>query len=295
MMTYQDLKNKVVIVTGANHGIGQAAAVAFAEAGAKVLVTYYRAAAEGAGQITNQQAADATEPSRALYYKMQTKTGDETVELIEKIGGQCCAVEADLADPANIPMLFDKAEEALGPVDIVVNNAAFCRLDTFIPPGELEKKELFAEDYPMTTITAASHDDHFAVNSRGTALMMAEYAKRFIKRKASSGRIINISSDGAHAHPSAISYGASKLAMESYSRAAASELGPYGITVNVVSPGAVQTGWIPPDTEKQISQSYPLRRIGLPDDIAKAILFLASKQADWITGQVFHVGGGNWM
>lgn len=83
--------------------------------------------------------------------------------------------------------------------------------------------------------------------------------------------------------------------MESYSRAAAFELGPYGITVNVISPGAVQTGWMKPKLEKEIAASYPLRRIGQPEDIANAVIFFASEQANWITGQVLHVGGGNRM
>jgi 3-oxoacyl-[acyl-carrier protein] reductase len=125
--------------------------------------------------------------------------------------------------------------------------------------------------------------------------MMAEYAKRYVSRKADWGRIINISSDGAFAHPRAVSYGASKHATESYSRAAAIELGQYGITVNVISPGAVQTGWITTELEKQITESYPLRRMGKPEDIANAIVFLASEQAGWITGQVLYVGGGNRM
>jgi len=69
----------------------------------------------------------------------------------------------------------------------------------------------------------------------------------------------------------------------------------YGITVNVISPGAVQTGWMPKALEKTLSETYPLRRIGKPEDIANAIIFFASKQADWITGQVLYVGGGNRM
>jgi len=113
--------------------------------------------------------------------------------------------------------------------------------------------------------------------------------------KATGGRIINISTDGAYAHASNVSYGASKFAVESYSRAAAYELGPYGITVNVISPGAVQTGWMTPVLEKAIAEGYPLRRIGKPEDIANAVIFFASEQAEWITGQVLHVGGGNRM
>jgi 3-oxoacyl-[acyl-carrier protein] reductase len=147
----------------------------------------------------------------------------------------------------------------------------------------------------MQFLTAQTHDAHFQVNSRAVALMMAEYAKRCISRKAQWGRIINITTDGARCHASNVSYGASKYATESYTRSAAMELGPYGITVNVISPGAVQTGWMPAELEKEIAGKYPLRRIGKPEDIAEAVIFFASDQAEWITGQVLQVGGGNRM
>jgi 3-oxoacyl-[acyl-carrier protein] reductase len=281
------LKDKVAIVTGANHGMGTATAIAFAKEGAKVLINYYRFAAEAYGDISEEEVEKATIPGRAYYCKMQTQTAD--------LGGKCLAIEADLSEPANIVMLFDEAERALGPVDIVVNNAAYGKCDTFVPSAALGENPVFVDELPMTTITADTHDAHFTVNSRAVALMMAEFAKRFIARKANYGRIINISTDGAYCHPCAVSYGASKLGMESYTRAAATELGPYGITVNVISPGAVQTGWIVGRIVKEIERSYPLRRIGRPEDIANAVIFLASQQADWITGQVIQVGGGNRM
>jgi 3-oxoacyl-[acyl-carrier protein] reductase len=159
----------------------------------------------------------------------------------------------------------------------------------------LKKDPLFVGEYPMTTLTPETHDEHFAVNTRAVALLIKEFAQRLTARQSSWGRIINISTDGAYAHPSNVSYGASKFAVESYSRAAAVELGPYGITINVISPGAVQTGWMPPELEKEIAAGYPLRQIGQPEDIAQAAVFFASDQANWITGQVLHVGGGNRM
>lgn len=289
------LKDKVALVTGANHGIGAATAIAFAKEGAKVFINFLRLSPSEYGAISEEEAGKATIPGRAYYYKVLTRPADEVVDTIKSFGGTCYAFEADLSDYRNIPKLFDKAEEKLGEVDILVNNAAHCKLDTFIPQIELKKKVLFLDEYPVTTITSDTHDEHFAVNTRGVSLMMKEYAHRFISRKAKWGRIINISTDGAYAHPSAVSYGASKFAIESYSRAAAVELGPYGITVNVISPGAVRTGYLTPENEKEIAKSYPLRRLGRPEDIANAIVFFASEQADWITGQVFQVGGGNRM
>jgi 3-oxoacyl-[acyl-carrier protein] reductase len=83
--------------------------------------------------------------------------------------------------------------------------------------------------------------------------------------------------------------------LESFSRSAAAELGPYGITVNIVSPGPVQSGYISPDMEKELIPDIPLRRIGLTKDIANAVVFFASEQAAWITGQLLFVHGGHRM
>jgi 3-oxoacyl-[acyl-carrier protein] reductase len=290
-----DLRNKVVIVTGANHGIGAAIAEAFAREDARVFVHYLRLSPEEYGGVSGEEARRATEPGRAYYYNVVAQSADRVVKRIRDLGGECFSWESDLSDQENIPRLFDMAEAELGNVEILINNAAHDKCDTFIPRSELVKSPLFCDEYPMTTISADSHNEHFAVNSRAAALLMSEFARRHIDRKATWGRIINVSTDGARGHASNASYGASKYAVESYTRAAAVELGPYGITVNVISPGAVQTGWISPELEKSLSESYPMRRIGKPEDIANAIIFVASKQADWITGQVLYVGGGNRM
>jgi len=281
-------------VTGANHGIGAATALAFAEQGAKVFVTYLRQSAELYSE-TKENADKATLPGRAYYCKQIAQSAEQITHQIAAIRGECYAWEADLAEANNIPRMFDLAEENLGKVNIVVNNAALDNLDTFIPDKELQKNPLFVDEYELHSITSRSVDEHFAVNSRAVALMIAEYANRHINRASNWGRIINITTDGARCHASNVSYAASKFAIESYSRSAAMELGPYGITVNVISPGAVQTGWMPEALEKSLNESYPLRRVGRPEDIAKAIIFFASQQADWITGQVLHVGGGNRM
>lgn len=289
------LKDKVAVVTGANHGIGAATAVALAREGARVFITYLRLLPFDYGGVDEEEAKKAGEPGRAYYYRRLMQSADDVMQAIHNAGGTCMSWEANLADPKNIPLLFDRAENAFGGVSILVNNAAFDQFDTFIPEKELAKKGLFIGEYPMKPVSADSVDKHFAVNSRAVALLMSEFAQRHIGRKAEWGRIINVSTDGAYAHPSNVSYGASKLAMESYSRAAAYELGPYGITVNVVSPGPVQTGWLSAEITESLAKSLPLRRIGRPENIADAVVFFASKQADWITGQVLHVGGGNRM
>lgn len=271
------LQDKIALVTGAQHGIGAATALALAAQGARVFIQYLRLPLndeEGAAQ----RALDAA----------------EVVQAIRSRGDQAEAAECDLADPAAVPALFDRVAAAFGPVDVLVNNAAVggAPKDTFVPLAE-EALDRFQRS--MHTVTAASHDRHFAVNSRAVALMMAEYARRHVARGAAWGRIINISTDGAYCFPEEVSYGASKAALEAYSRSAAVELSRYGITVNIVSPGPIQTGWIGSDMEMGIVPSIPLGRLGQPEDVADVIVFLASEQARWLTGQCLHVGGGHRM
>jgi len=289
------LKGKVALITGANHGIGAATAVAFVREGADVFLTYMRLSPEKHGAIGPRAIKTAEEPGPDYYYRILGRDAEAVIASTRALGGRCQARETDLSDPGNIPRLMDEAEDAFGKVDVLVNNAAHDRPDSFLPPAELPASGLFGGDYSLRTVSAASHDEHFAVNCRAAALLMAEFARRHIARKASWGRIINISTDGASGHGWNASYGASKYAGESYARAAAAELGPYGITVNVVSPGAVQTGWLTKDAAEALAKTYPLRRIGTPEDIASAVVFFASRQADWITGQVLYVGGGNRM
>jgi 3-oxoacyl-[acyl-carrier protein] reductase len=290
------LRNRVALVTGGNnpHGIGAAAAKAFATQGAAVFVHFYR--------TPIPQFAEAAEPgtpagpSVEFYFAMQQRTAEEVVSSICAAGGRAEAWEADLADPSVIPELFDRAEQALGPVDILVNNAATEGFDTLLPEKSWDKGDRSdVTGLPISTITAAIHDQTFAVNSRAVALLMAEFARRMIASGRRRGRIINVSTDGASGYPSEVSYWASKHAMESFSRGAAAEFGPFGITVNMVSPGPIQTGWISPELKERIVPNIPLRRVGQPEDIADAIVFFASEQARWITGQLLYVGGGNRM
>jgi 3-oxoacyl-[acyl-carrier protein] reductase len=281
------LKGKVVLVTGINnpYGVGAAVAKAFASEGAKVFGTYLPLPAK----ISN-----ANNFGIEFYEAQISKAADEVVTAIHRQGGEIEAVAADLSDDDVIPQLFKNAEKIFGPVDILVNNAACDEPDTFVPQG-INQSSKTVWDYPVSAITAESHDKHFAVNSRAVALMIAEYARRFVARGANWGRIINVSTDGASGFNTEVSYGASKHALESYSRAAAKELGIYGITVNVVALGAIQTGWITEDLEKKIAEETPLKRIGKPEDVADVIIFLASEHARWLTGQLLYVGGGHQM
>jgi 3-oxoacyl-[acyl-carrier protein] reductase len=279
------LDGKIVLITGANHGIGAATALAFAAQGADVFLSYYRPPTD----LSPERLAEMRKSSTGgpeLYHAMQMQPVDIVLDAIRDKNGNADALEADLSDVKSIPHLFDRTEAAFGPVDILVCNHTYCSNETFDPDAVTE------QGFPVSLVTEAVIDTHFAVNSRATALLMREYVMRFIERGASSGRIINISTDAAHAHSHNVSYAASKHAIESYTRSAAVELGHYGITVNNVAPGPVQTGYITESDAREIAAGTPLGRVGRPDDIADAIVFLASEQARWITGQLLYVGGG---
>jgi len=279
------LERKVVLITGANHGIGAAAARAFATQGARVFLTWFREPSRYSDEEL-AQARQAGVGGVLFYWAMHRQSADRIIQEIVAQGGVAVGREADLGDPANIRLVFDECEAALGPVDVLINNHMHSVHDTFDPAAVTE------EGYGVGLISGASIDGHFAVNARAYALMMSEYIQRYLSRQGRRGRIVNVSTDAAHAHASSLSYAASKHAIESYSRSAAIEVGKYGITVNIVAPGPIQSGWITPDQQTAIVAGTPLRRCGTPQDVADVIVFLASDQAHWLTGQLLYVGGG---
>ena len=283
------LNGKVVLLTGGNNpsGIGAATALAFAAQQAKIFIHFFSSSGFENGE--------GSQPGENFYRAQQAKSAEPVVSSIRSGGAAAESWEIDLGDPAAASELFDRAESTFGPVSVLVNNAAHCNPDTFQPAELLGNNARAADTFPMRAITAQSVDRHFAVNSRAPALLMAEFARRHAQRRESWGRIINISTDGAAGFATEVSYGASKYALESFSRAAAKELAVYGITVNTVSLGPIQTGWISPELEKQVVPTIPLGRLGRPEDVADVIVFLASQQARWITGQVIYVGGGHRM
>jgi 3-oxoacyl-[acyl-carrier protein] reductase len=271
------LQGKVVLITGANNprGIGAATARAFAHQGANLFLTYLRIPPEAYG-ISAKEATQATTPGMPLYHGLRTYSAAAVVAEILAEGGKAAALEVDLTDPAQIPYLFDQVEQTFGPVDVLVNNAAH-----------------YEEPDTIFTTTAASLDRTFAVNTRTTVLMIAEYVRRYRQRQGQEGRIINLSTDAAQTFAGQIAYGASKAAVEAFTRSIAIEVGPLGILVNTVAPGPTQTGYITPEMAAQVLPDIPLGRLGQPEEIADVILFLASAGARWLTGTVIKVSGGH--
>lgn len=268
------LNNRTALITGANQGIGAATAIALAAQGVAVFLTYLRL-------DPDEHAGEAAFPPE--YGVHRATTAEPVVEKIRAAGGQADAAEADLSDPAVVPRLFDVAEAAFGPVEILINNASGWLANTFRPVDADRFGRI------LNLVDATSHDKQFAVDARAPALLIAEFARRHVARQADWGRIIGLTSAGAHGSPEEVSYGAAKAAQESYTLSAAHELGNYGVTANMVHPPITDTGWITPDVAAAAHATGPLHHVAHPEDVAEVIIYLVSHQARFVTGQIINM------
>ena len=256
------------IVTGANHGIGAATAQALARDGCAVLCTFLGV-------------DDPVDPGTPQAYRdHRAQDAAAVVTAIRDGGGRAAAVEADLSDPATPGLLFDAAEEQLGPVDILVNNATGWLADTFSASGTDRLGR------SLQPVTAATWTRQFTVDAMGAALLIAEFARRHIARRADWGRIVGLTSGGELGFPQEVSYGAAKAAQVNYTMSAALELAPFGITANMVHPPVTDTGWITDAVREQVDASAALFHIASPEEVAKVIAYLASDAAALITANV---------
>ena len=261
-------RDHTAIVTGANHGIGAATAVALAERGCAVLCSFLRV----------QDSFDPGIPQE--YRDHRAGTADAVVTQIRAKGGRAAAIEADLSDPATPAALFDAAENELGPVDILVNNATGWLADTFRPATADRIGR------SLQPVTAASWTQQFSVDAMAPALLIGEFARRHVARGATWGRIIGLTSGGALGFPEEVSYGAAKAAQENYTMSAGLELAEFGVTANMVHPPVTDTGWVTDAVREFVDSSRSLIHVVSPADVAAVIAYLASDEARLITANV---------
>jgi 3-oxoacyl-[acyl-carrier protein] reductase len=257
-----EMSGRVAIITGANHGIGAATAVALAARGASVLVSYLRL----------DDAADPGTPD--TYRRNRAKDASAVLEAIAAVGGTGRAAEADLSDPKTPAALFDLAERDLGAVDILINNATGWLADTF----KAAAPDRFGRS--LTPLSAETFDRLFAVDARGGALMIGEFARRHLERGASWGRIISLTSGEGRGFPEEVSYGAAKAALTDYTLSAGAELASAGITANVVHPPVTDTGWVTQEVRDAVAH------VAEPGEVADVIAYLCEERAGLISRNI---------
>jgi len=198
---------------------------------------------------------------------------------IEALGGTVLGVVADAASRADVDRLVDTAKERFSRIDILVNNAGMTR------------------DGLLLRMKDADWDEVLQVNLRGAFLALRAVAKAMVRQK--SGRVINIASTaGAMGNAGQVNYAAAKAGLIGMTKAAARELAHWGILVNAVAPGLIDTDMtavVPAEARETLLAQVPLKRIGTGRDVAEMVRFLAGDGAAYVTGQVFHVNGGLYM
>lgn len=252
------LRGQKALVTGANSGIGKAVAVALGQAGADVVVNY----------VSDREEAEAV-------------AGE-----IETHGSRAFAHRADVSDEDQVKAMFETMCREFGTIDIMVNNAGLQR------------------DAPLEEMTLAQWNKVLAVNLTGQFLCAREAVREFKRRgvvkavSCAAGKVVCISSvHEVIPWAGHVNYAASKGGVMLMMKSIAQEVAPYRIRVNSVAPGAVRTpinrsAWESPEAYEDLMQLIPYKRIGEPEDVARTVVWLASDQADYLTGVSLVVDGG---
>ncbi|AJW41274.1 beta-ketoacyl-ACP reductase [Rhodococcus sp. 06-235-1A] len=238
----------------------------------KALVT---GASRGIGRAIAVELA-AQDHDIALCYRTESDAVTETLRQLEKFEVAVHHAPCDVSDGAAAEAFVDASVDALGEIDVLVNCAGIVK------------------DRPLALMTSAEWHDVIDTNLTGTFNFCRPLSYRFMKNR--SGSIVNVSSiAGVYGNVGQTNYAASKAGIHGFSRSLAKEVARYGVRVNVVAPGFVETdmtGDLSEKARKKAQDSIPLRRFGTAEDIAEVVSFLASDRASYVTGQVLQVDGG---
>jgi 3-oxoacyl-[acyl-carrier protein] reductase len=232
-------------------------------------------ASRGIGRaIALQLAADGF--AVAVNFASSASKADEVVAQIQASGGSAVAIQADVSDPDAVANLFRTASDELGPASVLVNNAGI------------------TDDGLVLRMSPDQWDRVVNTNLRSVFLCTKEALRSMLRAK--SGRIINISSiSGISGNPGQGNYAAAKAGVIGFTKSVAKEVGSRGITVNAIAPGFIQTDMTDALGEKvtaAVSEQIALGRLGLPEEVASAVGYLASEGASYITGQTIVIDGG---
>lgn len=252
------LKDQKALVTGSSSGIGAAVARHLAKAGAAVVVNY----------------------------RSEQEDAEKIVQEIQAEGGSAIAIGADVSKEAEVNAMFEQMLHEFGTIDILVNNAGI------------------QKDAPFLEMTLQQWNSVIDVNLTGQFLCAREAAKEFMRRgvkpdvSCAAGKIICMSSvHEVIPWAGHVNYAASKGGINLMMRSIAQELAPHKIRVNSIAPGAIKTdinteAWSSPEEADQLRKLIPSDRIGVPDDVAKATVWLASDESDYVTGTTLFIDGG---
>lgn len=251
------MNSRIAIVTGVSRqkGIGRAICYELANKGFDIFFTYW------------------------LPYDKKTpwNVNEDEPELIQdeilEQGVKCEKLELDLSSEKAYQQLFTAVKSKLGNPLILVNNATYSTGTT------------------INSLTEPELDKHYEINLKATTLLTLEFIRQFEFDK--NGRIINLTSGQSLGQmPNEIAYAITKGAIETLTYTLSQEIASKGITINAVNPGPNDTGWMDKNLKNKLITQFPMKRIGNPTDTAKLIGFLASENAEWITGQIIHSEGG---
>lgn len=251
------MNRKIAIVTGVSRlkGIGYAVCIELAKRDFDIFFTYW------------------TNYDNQMPWKVGLDEPKQIQNRILELGVRCKKLELDLAVTSSADILFNEVQNKLGQPSVLVNNATY------------------STQTDIDNFSATELDKHYEINLKATTLLTIGFIRRFDLQQG--GRIINLTSGQSLGEMSdEIAYAITKGAIETLTKTISQKIARKGITINAVNPGPTDTGWMDENLTKIILEKSPMGRIGTPNNASRLIAFLASDEAEWITGQIIHSEGG---